>query len=112
MFLEIGLLVAHDRYEGQAPSAGVVIGLGKIEGRPAVIFVGFPASVPCKIKERLQEIPLLDICRPNEVCLDRADPFYINRPTWFTVEPILNPPIGRLRNLDPAGFACALQTGC
>jgi len=37
MFLEIGLLVAHDRYEGQAPAAGVVTGLGKIEGRPAVV---------------------------------------------------------------------------
>jgi len=37
MFLEIGLLVAYDRYEGQAPAAGVVTGIGKIEGRPAVI---------------------------------------------------------------------------
>lgn len=37
MFLEIGLLIAHDQYEGQAPGAGVVTGLGKIEGRPAVI---------------------------------------------------------------------------
>jgi acetyl-CoA carboxylase carboxyltransferase component len=37
MFLEIGLLVAHDQYEGQAPAAGVVTGIGKIEGRPAVI---------------------------------------------------------------------------
>src|SRR5215472_10297650 len=37
MFLEIGLLIAHDQYEGQAPAAGVVTGLGKIEGRPAVI---------------------------------------------------------------------------
>jgi 3-methylcrotonyl-CoA carboxylase beta subunit len=37
MFLEIGLLIAHDKYDGQAPAAGVVIGLGKIEGRPAVI---------------------------------------------------------------------------
>jgi acetyl-CoA carboxylase carboxyltransferase component len=36
-FLEIGLLVAYDRYDGQAPAAGVVTGLGKIEGRPAVI---------------------------------------------------------------------------
>src|SRR5436309_15090001 len=35
-FLEIGLLIAYDRYDGQAPSAGVVTGLGKIEGRPAV----------------------------------------------------------------------------
>src|ERR1700675_1410487 len=37
MFLEIGLLIAHDQYYGQAPAAGVVTGLGKIEGRPAVI---------------------------------------------------------------------------
>ena len=36
-FLEIGLLIAWDRYEGQAPAAGVVTGLGIIEGRPAVI---------------------------------------------------------------------------
>jgi acetyl-CoA carboxylase carboxyltransferase component len=36
-FLEIGLLVAYDLYEGQAPAAGVVTGIGKIEGRPAVI---------------------------------------------------------------------------
>ncbi len=37
MFLEIGLLLAHDLYDGQAPGAGVVTGLGRIEGRPAVI---------------------------------------------------------------------------
>src|SRR5579885_349328 len=36
-FLEIGLLVAWDQYDGQAPAAGVVTGVGKIEGRPAVI---------------------------------------------------------------------------
>ncbi len=37
MFLEIGLLVAYDRYDGHAPGAGVVTGVGKIEGRPAVV---------------------------------------------------------------------------
>ncbi len=37
LFLEIGLLIAHDRYDGQAPAAGVVTGAGRIEGRPAVI---------------------------------------------------------------------------
>src|SRR5579862_9778094 len=37
MFLEIGLLIAYGQYDGQAPAAGVVTGLGKIEGRPAVI---------------------------------------------------------------------------
>ncbi len=36
-FLEIGLLVAYDQYDGQAPSAGVVTGVGRIEGRPCVI---------------------------------------------------------------------------
>ena len=37
LFLEVGLLVAYDRYEGQAPAAGVVTGLGIIEQHPAVI---------------------------------------------------------------------------
>ena len=36
-FLEIGLLIAYDLYDGQAPAAGVVTGTGRIEGRPAVI---------------------------------------------------------------------------
>ena len=36
-FIEVGLLVAHDKYDGQGPGAGVVTGLAKIEGRPAVI---------------------------------------------------------------------------
>jgi acetyl-CoA carboxylase carboxyltransferase component len=37
LFLEVGLLVAYDLYEGQAPAAGVVVGLARIEGRPTVI---------------------------------------------------------------------------
>ena len=37
MFLEIGLLAAYDEYDGQAPAAGVVTGIGKIEGRPVVV---------------------------------------------------------------------------
>src|SRR5437764_12511691 len=36
-FLEVGLLIAYDQYEGQAPAAGVVTGLSSIQGRPAVI---------------------------------------------------------------------------
>jgi 3-methylcrotonyl-CoA carboxylase beta subunit len=36
-FVEVGLLVAYDLYDGQAPGAGVVTGIAKIEGRPAVI---------------------------------------------------------------------------
>jgi acetyl-CoA carboxylase carboxyltransferase component len=36
-FLEIGLLVAHDQYDGQAPGAGVVTGIGIVHGREVVI---------------------------------------------------------------------------
>ncbi len=36
-FLEIGLLVAYDQYDGNAPGAGVVTGIGIIQGREVVI---------------------------------------------------------------------------
>ncbi|HEY8105171.1 MAG TPA: carboxyl transferase domain-containing protein [Gemmatimonadales bacterium] len=36
-WLELGLLVAYDRYDGQAPGAGVITGLGTIEGREVVV---------------------------------------------------------------------------
>jgi acetyl-CoA carboxylase carboxyltransferase component len=36
-FLEVGLLVAYDQYEGQAPAAGVVTGVGMASGRPVVV---------------------------------------------------------------------------
>ncbi|MCE2903242.1 MAG: acyl-CoA carboxylase subunit beta [Gemmatimonas sp.] len=36
-FLEVGLLVAHDRYDGQAPAAGVITGIAVVEGREVVV---------------------------------------------------------------------------
>ncbi len=36
-FIELGLLVAYDQYDGQAPAAGVVTGLGLVHGRPVVV---------------------------------------------------------------------------
>jgi acetyl-CoA carboxylase carboxyltransferase component len=36
-FVEIGLLLAYDQYDGQAPAAGVVTGLGVVHGRSVVI---------------------------------------------------------------------------
>src|SRR5688500_11480306 len=36
-FLEIGLLVAWDSYEGQAPAAGVVTAVTEVGGRPVVV---------------------------------------------------------------------------
>lgn len=36
-FLEIGLLVAWDQYDGEAPAAGVVTGIGHVHGREVVV---------------------------------------------------------------------------
>jgi 3-methylcrotonyl-CoA carboxylase beta subunit len=36
-WLEIGLLMAYDQYDGQAPGAGVVTGVGTVVGRAAVV---------------------------------------------------------------------------
>jgi acetyl-CoA carboxylase carboxyltransferase component len=36
-WFEIGLLVAYDQYDGQAPGAGVITGVGVIAGREAVV---------------------------------------------------------------------------
>jgi len=36
-WLEIGLLVAYDLYDGQAPGAGVITGVGVVEGREVVV---------------------------------------------------------------------------
>ena len=37
LWVEIGLLVAYDQYDAQAPAAGVVTGLGRVGGRPVVV---------------------------------------------------------------------------
>ncbi|MGH7633553.1 MAG: acyl-CoA carboxylase subunit beta, partial [Gemmatimonadaceae bacterium] len=36
-FLEVGLLVAYDAYDGQAPGAGVITGVGMVHGREVVV---------------------------------------------------------------------------
>jgi acetyl-CoA carboxylase carboxyltransferase component len=36
-FLEIGLLLAYDQYNGEGPGLGTVTGIGRIEGRYAVL---------------------------------------------------------------------------
>lgn len=41
-FLEIGLLVAYDQYDGQAPAAGVVTGIGIVNRREVVIVANDP----------------------------------------------------------------------
>src|SRR5215217_8381953 len=64
-FQEIGLLIAYDQYDGQAPAAGVVTGMGRIHGREALV-VANDATVkagswwPETIRKilRLQEIAM------------------------------------------------------
>ena len=41
-FIEVGLLVAYDQYDGQAPAAGVVTGLGIVHDRPVVVVANDP----------------------------------------------------------------------
>jgi 3-methylcrotonyl-CoA carboxylase beta subunit len=36
-FLELGLLAAHDLYDGDAPSAGLITGIGRVEGRECMV---------------------------------------------------------------------------
>ena len=36
-WFEVGLLIAYDRYDGQAPGAGVITGVGRVEGRECVV---------------------------------------------------------------------------
>lgn len=57
LFLETGLLVAYDRYDRQAPAAGVVTGVGRIEGRPAVVVAGNHHQDPARAGDRHAEPP-------------------------------------------------------
>ena len=36
-FLEVGMLAAHDMYDGAAPSAGMIAGIGRVEGQDVMI---------------------------------------------------------------------------
>ncbi|MEW6730294.1 MAG: acyl-CoA carboxylase subunit beta [Acidobacteriota bacterium] len=67
-FQEIGLLVAYDEYEGQAPAAGVITGFGRVCGREAVV-VANDATVkagswwPETIKKMLRAQEIAMRCR-------------------------------------------------
>jgi acetyl-CoA carboxylase carboxyltransferase component len=67
-FVEVGLLVAYDEYEGQAPAAGVVTGLGVVHGRDVVV-VANDATVkagswwPETIKKILRDQEIAMRCR-------------------------------------------------
>lgn len=68
LFVEIGLLVAYDEYDGQAPGAGVVTGIAHVHGRPVVV-VANDATVkagswwPETIKKMLRAQEIAMRCR-------------------------------------------------
>ena len=89
-FLEFGLLVAWDRYEGKAPAAGVVTGLGRVAGRPVAIVANdatvkagswWPETVPKMV--RMQEAAMR--CRIPIVYL--VDSAGINLPFQESIFP-------------------------
>ena len=67
-FLEVGLLIAHDQYDGQAPGVGVITGIGLVGGRHVVI-VANDATVkagswwPETIKKMLRAQEIAMRCR-------------------------------------------------
>ena len=89
-FQELGLLVACDQYEGQAPAAGVVTAFGKISGREAVV-VANDATVkagswwPETVKKILRAQELAMRCRVPIVYL--VDSAGVNLPYQSGVFP-------------------------
>src|SRR5262247_516882 len=73
-FQEVGLLVAYDEYDGQAPAAGVVTGFGLVAGREVVV-VANDATVkagswwPETIKKMLRAQEIAMRCRAPIVYL-------------------------------------------
>ena len=64
-WFEMGLLIAHDRYDGQAPGAGVITGIGVVAGREVVIVANdatvkagswWPETIPKML--RAQEVAM------------------------------------------------------
>ncbi|WP_295216326.1 carboxyl transferase domain-containing protein [uncultured Brevundimonas sp.] len=58
-FLEIGQLAAHDMYDGEAPAAGVIAGIGRVSGREVMIVCNDPtvkggAYFPITVKKHLR----------------------------------------------------------
>jgi acetyl-CoA carboxylase carboxyltransferase component len=80
-FLEFGLLVAYDQYEGEAPGAGVITGIVQVEGRECVVVANdatvkagswWPETIPkilraqeCAMRCRIPIIYLVDSAGVN-----------------------------------------------
>ena len=80
-FLEFGLLVAHDAYEGEAPAAGVITGIVQVHGRECVVVANdatvkagswWPETIPkilraqeCAMRCRIPILYLVDSAGVN-----------------------------------------------
>ncbi len=80
-FLELGLLVAHDLYGGEAPAAGVITGIAQVHGRECVVVANdatvkagswWPETIPkilraqeCAMRCRLPILYLVDSAGVN-----------------------------------------------
>lgn len=48
-FLEVGLFAAHGLYDGAAPSAGVICGVGRVSGRECMnLLASYPKAMTLK----------------------------------------------------------------
>ncbi len=77
-FLEVGLLVAHDQYDGGAPGAGVVTGVGLVHGRDDILVTG-GGIIPKEDMEALEKMGTGRLFGPGTPTSDLVD--YIR--AWF-----------------------------
>ncbi|MCZ7596866.1 MAG: methylcrotonoyl-CoA carboxylase [Gammaproteobacteria bacterium] len=89
-FLEIGLFAAHDMYDGDAPGAGIVTGIGRVSGRECMI-VANDATVkggtyyPMTVKKHLRA---QEIAETNRLpCIYLVDSGGANLPNQDEVFP-------------------------
>ena len=90
-FLELSPLAAYGMYDGDSPSASIITGIGRIQGREAVI-VANDATVkggtyyPMTVKKHLraQEIAIENICRAFTWSI-RAARFCRCNPRYFPI---------------------------
>ncbi|MEM7237654.1 MAG: carboxyl transferase domain-containing protein, partial [Pseudomonadota bacterium] len=89
-FLEIGATAAHDMYEGAAPGAGVIAGVGQISGRLCMILAN-DATVkggtyyPMTVKKHLRAQEIAEAC--HLPCIYLVDSGGANLPNQDDVFP-------------------------
>ena len=89
-FLEIGALAANGMYDGEAPGAGAIVGIGRVSGREAMIVANDPtvkggAYFPMTVKKHLRA---QEIARENRLpCIYLVDSGGANLPHQSEVFP-------------------------